>query len=101
MRAGQSQYAHTLRGRGALPIRGLEKIMRNLGTVKFYNTDKGFGFIAPEDGGRDVFVHATAVQKAGIPYLEQDMKISFDVVDDAKGRGLQAVQLQLEKDRTV
>ena len=74
--------------------------MRNFGTVKFYNTDKGFGFIAPEDGGRDVFVHATAVQKAGIPFLEQDMRISFDVMDDAKGRGLQAVSLQLEQDRT-
>ena len=73
--------------------------MRSLGTVKFYNTDKGFGFIALEDGGRDVFVHATAVQKAGIPYLEQDMRISFDVMDDAKGRGLQAVNLQLEQDR--
>jgi cold shock protein len=73
--------------------------MRGSGIVKFYNTDKGFGFIAPEDGGRDVFVHATAVQKAGIPYLEQDMRISFDVVDDAKGRGLQAVNLQLEQDR--
>jgi cold shock protein len=73
--------------------------MRSLGTVKFYNTDKGFGFIAPEDEGRDVFVHATAVQKAGIPYLEQDMRISFEVVDDAKGRGLQAVNLQMEQDR--
>jgi cold shock protein len=73
--------------------------MRSLGTVKFYNTDKGFGFIAPEDAGRDVFVHATAVQKAGIPYLEQDMRISFEVVDDAKGRGLQAVNLQMEQDR--
>jgi cold shock protein len=73
--------------------------MRSLGSVKFYNTDKGFGFIAPEDGARDVFVHATAVQKAGIPYLEQDMRISFDMVDDAKGRGLQAVNLQLEQDR--
>jgi cold shock protein len=73
--------------------------MRSLGSVKFYNTDKGFGFIAPEDGARDVFVHATAVQKAGIPYLEQDMRVSFDMVDDAKGRGLQAVNLQLEQDR--
>lgn len=73
--------------------------MRSIGTVKFYNTDKGFGFIAPEDGARDVFVHATAVQKAGIPYLEQDMRISFDVVDDTKGRGLQAMNLQLEQDR--
>ena len=82
-----------------MPIRVPEEIMRSFGTVKFYNTDKGFGFIAPEDGGRDVFVHATAVQKAGIPYLEQDMRISFDVMDDAKGRGMQAVSLQLEQDR--
>jgi cold shock protein len=82
-----------------LPIRVPEEIMRIFGTVKFYNTDKGFGFIAPEDGGRDVFVHATAVQKGGIPFLEQDMRISFDVMDDAKGRGKQAVNLQLEQDR--
>jgi cold shock protein len=73
--------------------------MRSLGTVKFYNTEKGFGFIAPKDGGKDVFVHATAVQKAGIPYLEQDMRMSYDVMDDARGRGLQAVNLQLEEDR--
>lgn len=73
--------------------------MRSLGIVKFYNTDKGFGFIAPESGGRDVFVHASAVQKAGVPYLEQDMRISFDMLDDAKGRGFQAVNLQLEQDR--
>mgnify|MGYP000918289325 CR=1 FL=1 len=73
--------------------------MRFQGTVKFYNSDKGFGFIAPADGGRDVFVHASAVQKAGIPYLEDNMRISFDVMDDARGRGPQAVNLQLEQDR--
>ena len=73
--------------------------MRILGTVKFYNTEKGFGFIAPEAGGRDVFVHATAVQRAGIPFLEQDMRVSFALMDDTRGRGQQAVELQLEEDR--
>jgi cold shock protein len=90
-----------LRASTALTIKVREIIMRSFGTVKFYNTDKGFGFIAPRDGGKDVFVHATAVQKAGIPYLEQDMPVSYDVMDDARGRGMQAVNLQLEEDRLV
>jgi cold shock protein len=70
--------------------------MRRKGTVKFFNKDKGFGFIAPEDGGKDVFVHISAVQRGGIPWLEEGMKMSFDVLDDSRGRGPQATELQLE-----
>ena len=70
--------------------------MRRLGTVKFFNKEKGFGFITPEDGGRDIFVHVSAVQRAGVPYLEDGMMLSFDVVDDSRGRGQQATELQLE-----
>lgn len=55
-----------------------------IGTVKFFNTTKGFGFIAPEDGGTDVFVHATAVERAGLPPLSEGQKISFDVVQDKR-----------------
>ncbi len=70
--------------------------MRRLGTVKFFNKDKGFGFITPEDGSKDVFVHISAVQRGGIPWLEEGMKLSFDVLEDNRGRGPQATDLQIE-----
>jgi CspA family cold shock protein len=49
------------------------------GTVKWFNTTKGFGFIQPEDGGADVFVHISAVQKAGMPGLNEGDRVSFDL----------------------
>ena len=55
------------------------------GTVKFFNLNKGFGFIAPEGGGKDVFVHATAVEAAGMRTLNEGQKVSFDIVPDARG----------------
>lgn len=55
------------------------------GTVKFFNSIKGFGFITPEDGGRDVFVHMTAVEAAGLRGLDEGQKVNFDVQPDAKG----------------
>jgi cold shock protein len=70
--------------------------MRRLGVVKFFNKDKGFGFIAPDDGSKDVFVHVSAVQRGGIPWLEEGMKLSFDVSEDSRGRGPQATDLQIE-----
>jgi CspA family cold shock protein len=63
-----------------------------IGTVKFFNSDKGFGFVAPEDGGKDVFVHATAVEAAGMSSLSEGQRISFDTQPDAKG--LKAVNLK-------
>ncbi len=69
--------------------------MREAGKVKFFNRDKGFGFISRDNGGRDVFVHVSTVQRAGVPYLEEGMAISFEVIDDPKGRGQQASNLQL------
>jgi CspA family cold shock protein len=54
------------------------------GTVKFYNGNKGYGFIAPDDGSKDVFVHATALERAGIPSLREGQKVSFDVQTDAR-----------------
>jgi CspA family cold shock protein len=50
------------------------------GTVKWFDATKGFGFIVPQDGGKDVFVHITAVQKAGLSSLNENQKVSFDVV---------------------
>jgi cold shock protein len=69
--------------------------MRARGTVKFFDKDKGFGFITIDDGGRDVFVHVNHVQKAGLPYLEQGMVVSFEPLNDNRGRGAQATVLQL------
>jgi CspA family cold shock protein len=68
--------------------------MRTTGTVKFFNTAKGFGFIQPENGGKDVFVHATALEAAGIFSLNEGDKVSFVLEDDRKGRGKQAGQIQ-------
>ena len=56
-----------------------------IGTVKFFNADKGFGFIAPEGGGKDVFVHASAVEAAGMRSLAEGQRVSFDTQPDAKG----------------
>ena len=56
----------------------------NTGTVKWFNTQKGFGFIQPDDGSKDVFVHVSAVERAGIASLNEGQKISFDVVADRR-----------------
>ena len=52
------------------------------GTVKFFNADKGYGFIAPEDGGADAFVHISAVERAGMRTIVEGQKLSFDIVKD-------------------
>ncbi len=57
------------------------------GTVKWFNAQKGFGFIQPSDGSKDVFVHVSAVERAGLPGLAEGQKVSFDVVSE---RGKQA-----------
>ncbi|MCK4711873.1 MAG: cold-shock protein [Marinosulfonomonas sp.] len=56
------------------------------GTVKWFNTTKGFGFIAPEDGGNDVFVHISAVESAGLTGLADDQKITYEMVEGRDGR---------------
>ena len=53
-----------------------------IGTVKWFNPTKGFGFIVPQDGGKDVFVHITVVQKAGLQSLDENQKVSYDVVQE-------------------
>jgi CspA family cold shock protein len=53
-----------------------------IGTVKWFNATKGFGFIVPQDGGKDVFVHVTAVQKAGLTGLNENQKVSYEVVTE-------------------
>ncbi len=69
--------------------------MKINGTVKFFNGAKGFGFISPTDGSKDVFVHATALERAGIRSLNEGDKVTFVLEDDRKGRGKQAAQIEL------
>ena len=73
--------------------RGKELLDGNGGTVKFFNGERGYGFIKPDDGGRDVFVHITAVERAGLKSLVEGQRISFDVEPDKKGKGPKAVNL--------
>jgi cold shock protein len=56
----------------------------NTGTVKFYNDQKGFGFIQPDNGDKDVFVHATALERAGIRGLRESQKVTFDTAEDRR-----------------
>ena len=64
-----------------------------IGTVKFFNTDKGYGFIAAEDGSGDSFVHITAVERAGMPTLNKDQRVSYELETDRRGK-TSAVNLQ-------
>lgn len=64
-----------------------------IGTVKFFNADKGYGFISPEDGGSDSFVHISAVERAGFSTLDKDQRVSFDLETDRRGK-VSAVNLQ-------
>jgi CspA family cold shock protein len=64
------------------------------GTVKFYNSTKGFGFIAPNDGSKDAFVHATALERAGISGLAEGQKVSYDLESGRDGK-TSAVNLRL------
>ena len=68
---------------------------RITGTVKFFNTSKGYGFVSPDDGSKDVFVHVTALESAGIHGLNEGDKITFVLEDDRQGRGKQAAQVEL------
>jgi cold shock protein len=64
-----------------------------IGTVKFFNADKGYGFIAPEDGGNDAFVHISAVERAGMATLDKDQRVSYELEEDRRGK-MSAVNLQ-------
>jgi CspA family cold shock protein len=56
------------------------------GTVKFFNADKGYGFIAPDGGGNDAFVHITAVERAGMPTLNQNQRVTYELEPDKRGK---------------
>ena len=64
-----------------------------LGTVKFFNDSKGYGFISPDEGGNDAFVHITAVERAGMRTLQQNQRVSYDLEEDQRGK-TKAVNIQ-------
>ena len=65
------------------------------GTVKFYNDQKGFGFIQPDDGGKDVYVHKTALERAGISALREGQKVEFDTQSDPRSGKIAVGKLEL------
>lgn len=73
--------------------RNLEVSMQ--GTVKFFNADKGYGFITPDDDATDIFVHISAVERSGMTTLQEGQKIEFDVEPDKKGKGPKAIDLKI------
>ena len=68
--------------------------MAQTGTVRFFNMDKGFGFISPDAGGSDVFVHISSVERSGMTSLTENQKVSFDTEPDPRGKGPKAVNIQ-------
>ncbi|MGO8470418.1 cold-shock protein [Rhizobium leguminosarum] len=69
--------------------------MAETGTGKFLNTDKGFGFSRPDRGGADIFVHISAVHASGLAGLTENQKVNFDTEPDRRGKGTNAVNLQI------
>lgn len=67
--------------------------MAQSGTVKFFNAEKGYGFIKPDDGGSDIFVHVSAVTRSGLSNLSEGQNVTFDVEPDRKGKGPKAVNI--------
>ena len=68
--------------------------MSQSGTVKFFNTSKGFGFITPDGGGKDVFVHISAVEASGMSTLSDGQQVTFDTEPDRMGKGPKAVNIK-------
>jgi CspA family cold shock protein len=85
-------------GAKSRPIRraqpSVKGIFMTTGTVKFYNDQKGFGFIQPDDGGKDVFVHATALERAGIRGLREGQKVTFEAQTDSRSGKIAADKLE-------
>ena len=73
-----------------------EDAARLTGTVKFFNEIKGYGFIVPDAGGNDIFVHISAVQKSGLSSLDNGIRVSFATEADKRGKGPKAIQIRVE-----
>jgi CspA family cold shock protein len=82
-------------GNASEQIYRLERVSMPTGTVKWFNSQKGFGFIAPDDGGNDAFVHISAVERAGLSALNEGQKVTFDLVSDRKSGKMSADNLKV------
>jgi cold shock protein len=69
--------------------------MSQQGTVKFFSAERGYGFIKPDEGGHDIFVHITAVERAGLTTLKEGERVRFEIEADKKGKGPKAVDLHV------
>ncbi len=69
---------------------------RLVGTVKFYSEAKGYGFIIPDGGGADIFVHVSALHRSGLETLEHGSKVSFGTEPDKRGKGPKAIEIRIE-----
>jgi len=78
-----------------------ERKIHDHSTVKFYNDQKGFGFIQPDDGGKDVFVHATALERAGIRGLREGQKVTFEAQTDPRSGKIAADKLEASDGRQL
>jgi cold shock protein len=87
----QTAIAHSRGGGLILPWKGF---IMSTGTVKWFNATKGFGFIQPDDGGQDVFVHISAVERAGMRDIAEGQKLNYEMVRDNKSGKMSADQLQ-------
>ena len=76
-----------------MAARHRRKTNMTIGTVKFFNEQKGYGFISPEGGGNDAFVHISAVERAGMRTLDRDQRVSYDLETDRRGK-TSAVNIQ-------
>lgn len=72
-----------------------QDIGRQAGTVKFFNEAKGYGFIVPDGGGDDVFVHVSAIQRSGLAALDNGIRVSFATEPDKRGKGPKAIDLKI------
>jgi CspA family cold shock protein len=88
--ANGSQWLHVARSNAN---RGISMAR---GTVKFFNAEKGFGFITPDSGGADIFLHISALQSSGIQALRDGQKVSFDLEPDKRGKGPKAINIGIE-----
>jgi cold shock protein len=83
-----------MRRRWRMPVNhGTKDTHMTIGTVKFFDADRGFGFIAPDGGGNDAFVHISAIERAGMGTLDKDQRVSYDLEQDKRGK-MSAVNLQ-------
>jgi CspA family cold shock protein len=73
----------------------MDQVDRQTGTVKFFNEVKGYGFIIPDAGGNDVFVHISAVQRSGLSSLDNGLRVSFATEPDKRGKGPKAIELKI------